>query len=188
MKGRASSKSSILAVSFGASLFLHMSRLFPCLSHFSPSSRPTIFTVLQLTTGHQDLAARSLPTSHPTRQPPTQHNMADHLCPRLTFPQAPCFSCLSKSIPSMAPSSEFLLGFPMPPSYVIEAGKRVQQRRSWPKGMNSCSNNHGIFNMSGDAETRAKAIFKLNQLLQLDQPRRDSETIPARIQPTMQAT
>lgn len=114
--------------------------------------------------------------------------MADHLCPRLTFPQAPCFSCLSKSIPSMAPSSEIFMGFPMPPNYVIEAGKRVQQRRSWPKNLNAYSSNDGIFNMSGDSETRAKAIYKLNQLLQLDQPRRDSETLPTQILPPMQAT
>jgi hypothetical protein len=87
----------------------------------------------------------------------------------------------------MAPTSEVFMGFPMPPTFVIEAGKRVQQRRSWPKGMNSCSNK-GIFNMSGDAETRAKAIFKLNQRLQLDQPRRDSETLPTQILPAMQAT
>lgn len=88
----------------------------------------------------------------------------------------------------MAPSSEvpeIFMGFPMPPNYVIEAGKRVQQRRSWPKGTNSYPSD-GIFNMSGDAETRAKAIFKLNQLLQLDQPRRDSETLPTL--PAMQAT
>jgi len=80
------------------------------------------------------------------------------------------------------------MGFPMPPNYVIEAGKRVQQRRSWPKGMNSSCSNDGIFNMSGSAETRAKAIYKLNQLLQLDQPRRDSETLPTQILPVMQAT
>ncbi|CZT17374.1 uncharacterized protein RCC_03208 [Ramularia collo-cygni] len=114
--------------------------------------------------------------------------MADHLCPRLTFPQAPCFSCLSKSIPSstMVPTPETLMGFPMPPTYVIEAGQVVKQRRSWPKNLNSCSND-GIFNMSGDAETRAKAIHKLNQLLQLDQPRRDSETLPTQVLPAMQA-
>ncbi|EGP83193.1 uncharacterized protein MYCGRDRAFT_106276 [Zymoseptoria tritici IPO323] len=116
----------------------------------------------------------------------------DHLCPRQSFPLAPCLSCLSKTPVSSPRSRDMTDYFPspptrstLPPTPSSQPNTRLdtttKQRTAWPKSKAPRYTNTTPTSSRTRVSARERSAFlafRFPRLSQSSTPRRDSQTLP----------